>query len=164
MMKMYATCSVWSLFTYIYQQLSSARLQKFVVSTFFHYKSLQCALFQTTKVCSFHIFKSLQCVLFQTTKVCSVHIFPLQRFVGCAFQDYKSLQSAIFQTTKVCSVRFFRLQKFVLLSLTLCRYMGIYVNVSEELTLPKQSSIIIIPPKELQSRLPRGKGQSRSGL
>ena len=122
MRKMYCLCSVWSLFTYIYQQLSSVRLQRFVVSfsvcifplqtlvvslqklvvSAFFITKVCSALFQTTKVCTFFNHKSLQGALFQTTKVCSVRIFLLQKFVVSAFFNYK-----------VCSVRFFRLQKLV---------------------------------------------------
>ena len=165
---MYCTCSVWSLFIYIYQQLSSVRLQKFVVSFTVCIFPLQTfvvslqnlvvsasfitkvwsARFQTTKVCSVRIFnhKSLQCPHFSITKVCSVR----------------------FQTTKACGVRIFLVQKFVVstfsdykslyccfvMSLTLCRYMGTQFNVSEQSTLVKQPSINI-PSRELQSRLTR---------
>ena len=59
------------------------RLQKSLVSAFFHYKSLQGALFKTIKVCSVHFldYKNLQGALFR-----------LQKFVVCAFQ-----------TTKICA-------------------------------------------------------------
>ena len=111
MPKMYCNCSVWGLFTYICQQLSSVRLQRFVVSfsvCIFPLQTLVVSLqklvvsaFFITKVCS---------ALFQTTKVCSVRIFQSQKFVGCAFLDYKSLQCPHFSITKVCSVRIFQLQ------------------------------------------------------
>ena len=131
MPKMYCTCSDWSLFTYVYQELSSVRLQKFVVSITVRIFPLQ----------KFVVYAFLD------YKVCSVRFFRLQKFVMSAFLDYKSLQCALFWTTKVCNVRFFRLQKFVLsafsdykcfycylvMSLTLCRYMGILFNVSKKL-------------------------------
>ena len=65
MRKMYCTYSVWSLFTYIYQQLSPVRLQKFVVSF---------------TVCIFPLQRFVVSTFFHY-KVCSVHIFQLQKFV-----------------------------------------------------------------------------------
>ena len=132
MTKMYSPCSLWSLFTYIYQQLSPVRLQKFAVSITVRICPLQkfwsvltkaCSII--TKVCSVHIFPLQEFVVcaFLDYKSCSVRIFRLQKFVvsaffhykslQCALFDYKSLQCPHFQTTKVCSVRIFPLQRFV---------------------------------------------------
>ena len=178
MPKMYCNCSLWDLFTYIYQQLSSVRLQKFVSITvcIFPLQSLQCPLFQTTKFCSVRFFRlqnfvvcafqttkvcSVQCPLFQTKKVCSVRSFRLQNFVVFTFLDYKSLQCAFFQTTNVCSVRFFRLQMFLLLSCNVLDSVQVHGDIVQcfKGVKAKQPSILI-PSKELQSRLTRGKGQS----
>ena len=159
MPKMYCNCSLWNLFTYIYQQLSSVRLQKFVSITvcIFPLQSLQCLLFQTTKVCNVRFFR------LQKFVVCSVRFFRLKKFVVCAFLDYKILQCPLFQTTKVCSVRFFRQQMFLLLSCNVFDSVQVHGDIVQcfKGVKTKQPSILI-PSKELQSRLARGKGQSVS--
>ena len=158
MPKMYCNCSVWGLFTYICQQLSSVRLQKFVVPHFSITKFVVYA-FLDNKVCSVAFFRLQNFVVFTCLDYKSLQcaLFRLQKFVVCAFLDYKSLQCPLFQTTKVCSVRFFRLQKLVVsafsdykcfycylvMSLILCRYMGILFNVSKKLKPSSHPSLYL---------------------
>ena len=163
MPKMYCTCSIWSLFTYVYQQL-----QKFVVSItvcIFPLQQFVVYAFLDYKVCSVRFFRLQTFVVcaFLDYKVCSVRSFRLQKFVMSAFLDYKSLWCALFQTTKVCSVRFFRLQMFLLLSCNVLDSVQVHGDIVQWFkgVKAKQPSILI-PSKELQSRLTRGKGQGGS--
>ena len=76
-------------------------LQKFVVSTSWHYKILQCLLFslQNLIVSSFFHYNSWSCPLFhlkfvqyqhfETTEICSLYILALQKFVVSTFCENK---------------------------------------------------------------------------
>ena len=188
MRKMYCLCSVWSLFTYIYQQLSSVRLQRFVVSfsvcifplqtlvvslqklvvSAFFITKVRSALFQTTKVCSVRIFLLQKFVVsaFFNYKVCSVRFFRLQKLVVSAFFQYKSLQCPHFSITKVCSVRFFRLQKFVLLSCNVLDSVEVHGEIVQCFRAVNfsQTAIHQYTPQRLEVKTDQGMGQSGSSL